>query len=231
MSAIKVHVSHDFVEMSVDSKITFGDHVIAQMILAILLFPNPTVAIAGILSLTAANADLQLKLNAHNANPSLIAALELSEKAWIGVFTQDAAYVDSIANGNAATIASSGYNSTKHISDKAVQPNVPIVKTANSVATGGLDVDMVPQKGADYFGGITYTSDLTPVFHGNQVTFTFVNNSLPVPTNSQISFLMSKSRKFSFAGLLSMVKLKFVTFVSNTWGMSHPSAPVDKGIL
>jgi len=229
MSAIKQHVSHDFREMSVDSKITFGDKVILAMVLAVLLFPNPTVAIAGILSLTAANVDLKNKLDAYEANPSLIGALEISEKAWIGVFTQDANYVDSIANGNVATINASGYNATKHISDKAVQPTVPVVKTANSVTTGGLDVDMVPQKDADYFGGLTYTSDLTPVFHGNQVTFTFVTG--PTPVTSQISFTMSKNRKFSFAGLLSLVKLKFVTFVSNAWGMSNPTSPVDKGIL
>ena len=227
MSAIKVHVSHDFVEMSVDAKIPFGDKVILAMVLAILLFPNPTVAIAGILSLTAANVDLKNKHDAYLANPSLLGALEVSETAWISVFTQDATYVDSIAHGNPASIDASGYNKTKSISVKATQPTTPVVKEASSVVTGGLDVENVPQHDADSFGGLVYTSDLTPVFNGNQVTFTMVNGTV----TSQISFLISKSRKFSFRNLLSMVRMKLVTFASNAWGMSHPTNPTDKGIL
>ena len=227
MSAIKVHVSKDFVEMSVADKIVLGDKVIAALILAVLMFPNITVPATGVNSLTSANVDLKAKHDAFKVNPLLHPALELSETAWITAFQKDADFVDSLAHGNAAMITSSGYNSTKDIRVPAAIPATPVIKTSGSTKTGGLDIDLVPQKDADAFGGLVYTGNLTPVFNDNQVTFSFMVGEVP----SQISFVISKNRKFSFKNLMSMIKMKLVAFATNSAGMSTPTKSVDEGIL
>src|ERR1035438_1286043 len=186
MSAIPSHVSRDFAEMSIDNKLTFGDKVILALIAAGLLFPNLTVAIAGVISLTAANNDLRAKKLAYDGNPSLIGALETSERNWISLFEQDAAYVDSIAHGNTATLDASGYNRTKNIRDVTHIAAAPVFKSSGSTTTGGLDGEFIPEKDVKAYGALAYTSDLTPVFNGNQITFTFG----PIANQSQISVIV-----------------------------------------
>ena len=223
MAHRKVHCSHDFVEWDYVEQYTFGLMVNGLMILLLILFPDPGGLLAALLG---ASNDLKLKYDAYKLNPLLIDALKTSQRAWVVAMTGVALYVDSVANGDAVIIAKSGINATSDTSTPAAQPTVPVIHSGASNNAGGFDLELDTQKKADAFGGVFYTSDLTPVFSGSQVTFTIVNG----PVTSMIAVVFSKQKKLSFRGLLSMVKMKLVVWAINSWGASHPTSPTEKGI-
>ena len=227
MAIRKVKVSFDFVGLSIDKKLTFGEIVSAKLILgpAVTKFPHLTVSAA---DLVIANEALRTANLNFIDNPALADKLHDAEVAWISAFSQDANYVSSVSNGFASDIDLSGYNKTKDTSTKAVKPVTPVVKSGKSTVTGGLSLDILKQSDATQFVTVLFTKDVTVTYSGNQVTFTKVNADGSV---TQASVCVAKKRKSNFVALESKSDMKSQTIAINAAGASDPSASTDNGIL
>ena len=225
MSSIPVHVSHDFVAMSVEKKIELGIKIPLKLTAAATTFTNCTVAPS---DLTTLNTALKLAYEAWQNNPSLLAAMQNAEIAWISGFSKDANYVESVASGNGAIIDLSGYNKTKDTRIPVVIPTAPIIKSSKSNSAGGLDMDIASQSGATSYISIAFTSDFTVTYNGNQVTFSKNNSD---GTVSQATFMVAKKRKTKMTGLKSKSDMKSQAIAVNAAGASLPSLTSDNGIL
>lgn len=225
MSSIPIHVSFDFVTMSVDDKIAFGLIVPGKLTASSAIFPNCTVLPADLITL---NGNLNAANIAFSSNPALLSALQNSESLWITGFSKDANYVDSIASGNGATIDLSGYHKTKDTRVPATLPNEPIVKSSKSNSVGGLDTFILPQGDAKVFLTAVYTPDMTVTFNGNQFLCTKINED---GSTSQVSVMIAKKRRANFTGLKSKSDMKSQSTAINAKGMSRPTRPTDNGIL
>ena len=224
MAEIPVHASLDFVGDAITDKLALGDIIPGLMLTSVLIFAHPTVPLANMIS---ANDDLRLKYNAWLINPLLESDLHDSELAWIVAFTSNALYVSSVAHGSATIILLSGYHVTKDTKSPAVASVTPVVVGGKSDVTGGFQSELAVQKDAKGFVSMLYTSGLTPVYNGNQVTFTFG----PVDKQQQIAFVVSLKRKAKFRGLLSKGDMKSQSIAFNAGGSSNPSSPSDNRIL
>ncbi len=225
MSSIPIHVSFDFVTMSVDNKIAFGLIVPPKLTAAATTFPNCTVVPA---DLTTLNTNLNVANVNFNNNPLLLDALQNAETLWIAGFSKDANYVDSIANGNGATIDLSGYHKTRDTRVPAALPAEPVVKSSKSNSVGGLDTFIATQADAKTFLTAVYTHDITVTFSGNQILFTKLNED---GSTTQASVMIAKKRRANFEGLKSKSDMKSQSTAINAKGMSRPTRPTDNGIL
>jgi hypothetical protein len=225
MSTISVKVSLDFVKMTVETKLEFGEKVIGKLTDGATTFPNCTVPVA---DLETRNSNLRNALKDWLNNPSLVEALKRSEKAWIADFLKDAKYVDSIAGGNAAIIDLSGYNKTKDTRVKLSIPATPVVKSSKSIGKGELEAKMVKQTDARMFLAALYTPNFKVTFNENQVLFTIENAD---GTISQAAIAITQKRKAKFTGIKSKADMKLQATAINSKGMGIPTPPSDNGIL
>lgn len=229
MGAIKQTVSHDFVTMDVPKKLSLGVKVIDLMGTNVSKFSNPTVPITGDdVSLQDAQDKLKAAKEAFDKNPAKEDDLHNAETTWIGRFSQDAVYVDSVSAGDPAVIDLSGFNKTKDTREKATKPGSPVVKSTKSTTTGSLESIVAKQKDANVFISVAYTPDMSVVFNDNQVIFSITK---PDGTVAQASFAYAKKRKSKYSGLKSKSDVKTQALAINAAGFSDPSAPTDNGIL
>ena len=223
MANRKVHVKMNMNELDYLEQYTLGLKVYGMMILLTTLFPNPT---GGMLILQTTSNALKTAFENYEGNPKLMSALKIAVDNWLAAINPIALYVDSVANGNAATIDASGFEKTSDTNAPASKPGVPVIKLTKSEIDGGLDVEILTQKDANGFGALLYTPDLTPVIAGGQITFTIVQPTV----TSQISFIFNQQKKMSFIGLISKKTMRLIVWAINAWGAGNPSSPTDKGI-
>jgi hypothetical protein len=106
----KTKVLLDFIRFSIPLKIVKGRNVVAGMT-GNAKFPTPDVATAEI---TAATDTLENSyVTARNGRPEDTARMRQDERDWDKLMRKEAIYVDRIADGDEATILSSGFNITK----------------------------------------------------------------------------------------------------------------------
>jgi len=178
------------------------------------IFPAPTVSVA---AMQTAIHNYTVTLNAYrrggldqksafaNAKTNLLNALE-----------SNAAYVDSIANGNEDLIVKAGYLPTRLTKTRLAPPAKPSgVKATRGEASGMLVLQCAVQKTAEVYGAII--AEGAPLTYAN-----FSNGRLTVPpgTTHQIIVDTNRMRKKIFTGLTPGTIYHCYMFCSNRNGSS-----------
>ena len=211
----KPSVSMEFKRLSIPEQIVFGQNVHDQMLANAVIFIDPDVPLATLLSV---NDDMATKAEeAESGDHSKVAAMRAADKVWDTTFGTQAEYVDRIANGNETIILKSGFTATKSETTPASIPNAPVVSElkVNSLP-GSVHVEVEYQQGVKnylYF----FTSTDAPI--------NLENNEFSLAQNPGVIGVISNShRKVDFNNLTSGATLYLSVVAQNTAGVSNPSA-------
>ncbi len=184
------------------------------------LFPTPPVLPTALQTLID---DYEVKRSAYKRGGlDQKPAFEQAKTALMNALDDNAGYVDSIADGNEATIVAAGYVPTSTESKPAQIPSKPEVRLKRGEAAGQILAECKPIKGAQYFGCIV--SEGSPL-EGNVLTEEVI--LLPAGSKSNVGMNVSKDRKKVFSGLQPGTTYYFYFYAGNAAGVSALSDAVS----
>src|ERR1051325_3450855 len=208
-----VHVSHDFMDMPVLSKINFGPLVIQSLTANGATFPHLPVSIA---DLTTANDKLKAAWNDLMKNSNLIGAVHESEKDWKEKFLPTANYVDSLANGSEVIITQSGFHHTRTERKPSSRPERATGVDFFSVRQkGGMHARMDAKKDYRAYVFTLATEDVTVTQQGNQLIVKM--------GDSVFALMLSTRKKVKFEGLPSRIDVRVAAAGFNRAGLGSLS--------
>lgn len=149
-------------------------------------------------------------------------AFEQAKTALMNALDDNAGYVNSIADGNEATIVAGGYVPTSTETKPAQVPSKPEVRIKRGEAAGQILAECKPIKGAQYFGCIV--SEGSPL-EGNVLTEEVI--LLPAGSKSNVGMNVAKDRKKVFSGLQPGTTYYFYFYAGNAAGVSALSDAVS----
>jgi hypothetical protein len=201
----------DFILLPIPEKIQFArDRVIDMTGNPLFTTPNPALAL-----ITAAATSLETKYNAaQGGGPADTAAQDAAEITLDDLLRKEAAYVDSIADGNVVTITSAGFTPTETVHAPLAPPAKPEnmkLKHGDQPGTIIVTCDTVPNAR----GLVTIiTSDATAsiVVSGDDVNVTNITGTLIINT--------STSRKTTHGSLVSATRYYVRRYAFNAAGRS-----------
>ncbi len=217
---IITHVSHDFNNMNVAQKLAFAPSVPLLMATNAVTFVTPKVPLA---NLTTATTDLNAKNQSYILNPNAHSALINSEKNWLKLFREQADYVDSIALGDAAIIALSGFHSTQSESHPTQIPVTPhgVDGAGATHGHGGAHLNVAAQKNATFLYFLS-TANAQIIQTGNQFTITIGTET--------VSLIAASQSTADFEGLPSHIGMNAQVAAVNRAGASELSSQIEVNI-
>jgi hypothetical protein len=184
------------------------------------LFPTPPVLPP---SLQALIDDYEVKRSAYKRGGlDQKPAFEQAKTLLMNGLDDNAAYVDSIADGNEAIIVAAGYVPTNTTTSPSQVPSKPEVRVKRGEASGQLLAECKPIKGAQYFGCIV--SEGSPL-EGNVLTDEVI--FLSAGSKSNVGMNVAKDRKKVFSGLQPGTTYYFYFYAVNAAGVSALSDAVS----
>lgn len=184
------------------------------------LFPTPPVLPAALQALID---DYEVKRSAYKRGGlDQKPAFEQAKATLVNALDDNAEYVNSIADGNEATIVAGGYVPTSTDTKPAQVPNKPEVRLKRGQAIGQILAECKPIKGAQYFGCIV--SEGAPL-EGNVLTDNVI--LLPGGGKGNVGINVAKDRKKVFSGLQPGTTYYFYFYAGNAAGVSALSDMVS----
>lgn len=190
-------VSYEFVKLTPTEKILFGDNVIAMMAEHIAVFPTPDVPL---LALENANNHLQSKTQAAlHGDKEKIEERNVSERVWIGLFREQAGYVQRIAGNNKLIITQGGYKSTSTEANTAKKPVQANFDAWGNKGKGSIRAEI---KNPINARGYVFIASGHPI---NSNDLKMKNGQLKVSAevSSAMELIFTTKRKINFEGLVS----------------------------
>ena len=210
-------VSLEFKKLTIPAKTVFGQNVVDQMTINVLVFPTPDVVLATLQSTNDTLSDTAEA--AEGGDHQKVAAMHNAEKDWDTTFDTEAHYVDRIANGDEATILLSGFQATKSETTPASIPDVPEVKEPKvNPVHGSIHVVVEYQQSVKNYLYFVSTTNTQVNLDGNK--FTIAQNP------DVIAFVTDNHRKVDINDLPSGATLYLSVAAQNTAGTGAPSSPV-----
>ena len=221
---LKYHVSHEFLRLNTEKKLTFGANVASKLTTNIGSFPNlPNTPIVLGAANTLLGSTFQLwKDNGDSAKGNYFNA----EYDWKQKFRGVAEYVDVTANGDLAIIDNSGYDHTDGSTTKSkVLPALSNFKAhGNSAVGAGVVKGSVKNfSGLKAYLFIMAHPDATVTVVGNQVTVTMAGVIV-------FSFMLNTKSSVNFFGLTSLTKMEAQSAGFNTAGIGALSQSVEVSV-
>lgn len=221
---LKYHVSHDFLQLNTEKKLTFGVNVASKLTTNIADFANlPYTPIVMGAANDLLGSTFQLwKNNGDSAKGNYYNA----EYDWKLKFKGVAEYVDVTADGNLAIIDNSGYDHTDGSTTKSkVLPALSNFKAHGNSAVGA---GVVNSSVKSYAGLRAYLftmahPDAVVTLVGNQVTVTMAGVIV-------FSFILNTKSFVNFFGLTSLTKMEAQAAGFNTAGIGALSQSVEVSV-
>lgn len=214
-------VSYEFVKLIPTEKILFGDNVLAMMAEHAGVFPIPDVPLS---TLDIANEHLRSKTQeALNGDREKILERDGAEQVWIGLFRQQAGYVQRIAGNSKLIITQSGYQSTSTEANAVARPIQPNFDAWGNKAKGSIRAEI---KEPIHARGHVFVASGHPI---NAKDLKMKNGQLTVPPelSSSIELIFTTKRKVDFEGLVSGQTYYVAALGFNAGGVSPISTIID----
>jgi hypothetical protein len=218
--ARKAKVSLGFTRYTIPQKVVFGQTVTDKLTenSSIFTTPNPTVV-----ALIGATNDLDAAAAAAaSGDHAKVQIMYEKEANWDEAYRKSAAYVNTIANGNEATILLSGFKSTKTEPGQVQLPGAfENFKVKAGKTPGSIAVECKAMKGVKSFVFLVINTN-TPInvqLINGQIQFTNLNGFF--------AFKVSTKRKVTFEGLVPRNDVTVVGYAVNAAGSGPLCDPAE----